>query len=53
MSGSKNQSVNNDLSLFMLLSQETKEQGDAVPGMLEVRAAFSEISYEFELVVFQ
>ena len=37
----------------MLLSQETKEQGDAVPGMLEVRAAFSEISYEFELVVLQ
>ena len=53
MNESKNQSVNDALSFFMLLSQETKEQGDAVPGMLEVRAAFSEISYEFELVVFQ
>lgn len=53
MNESKYQSVNDDLSFFMLLSQETKEHCDAVPGMLEVRAAFSEISYEFELVVFQ
>ena len=37
----------------MLSSQETKEQGDAVPGISEVRAAFSEMLYQFELVVFQ
>ena len=53
MNEPQNESVNNDLSLFMSSSQETKEQGDAVPGMLEVRAAFSEISCGFELVVFQ